>query len=78
MDTPKKQYNVITFLPPPYSLLSPRKWDEMKAIVDVDKKEKGLNFLMCTKIFSQCHPSLSFLPSIFLSCKNTFMGVKSR
>ncbi len=31
------------------------------------------NSLRCTKILSQCRPFLSFLPSLFLSCKNTFM-----
>jgi hypothetical protein len=33
----------------------------------------GPNSLKCTKILSQCHLFLSFLPSLFLSCKNTFM-----
>jgi hypothetical protein len=31
-------------------VLSLGKWDEMKAIVDVDKKEGVLNSLRCTKI----------------------------
>jgi hypothetical protein len=31
------------------------------------------NSLRCTKILSQHRPFLSFLPSLFLSCKNTFM-----
>jgi hypothetical protein len=35
--------------------------------------KKGPIFLRCTKILSQCHPFLSFLPSPFLPCKNTFM-----
>jgi hypothetical protein len=30
-------------------------------------------FLRCTKIFSQHHPFMSFLPSPFLPCKDTFM-----
>ncbi len=29
----------------------------------------GVNFLRCTKILSQCHFFLSFLPSFFLSLK---------
>ncbi len=33
----------------------------------------GVNYLRCTKILSQCHHFLSFLPSPFLSCKDTFM-----
>jgi hypothetical protein len=33
----------------------------------------GPIFLRCTKILSQCHLFLSFLPSYFLPCKNTFM-----
>ncbi len=33
----------------------------------------GPNSLRCTKILSQCHPTLSFLPSPFLPCKDTFM-----
>ncbi len=33
----------------------------------------GANYLRCTKILSQCHFFLFFLPSIFLPCKNTFM-----
>ncbi len=33
----------------------------------------GPNSLRCTKILSQCHPFLSFLPSLFLPCKDTFM-----
>jgi hypothetical protein len=33
----------------------------------------GANFLRCTKILSQCHPFLSFLPSFILQCENTFM-----
>ncbi len=33
----------------------------------------GPNFLRCTKIFSQCHFFLFFLPSHFLPCKDTFM-----
>jgi hypothetical protein len=33
----------------------------------------GENSLRCTKILSQCHPFLFFLPSPFLPCKNTFM-----
>jgi hypothetical protein len=32
----------------------------------------GVNFLMCTKILSQHHLFLYFLPSPFLPCKNTF------
>jgi hypothetical protein len=34
---------------------------------------KGPSFIRCTKILSQCHPFLFFLPSPFLLCKNTFM-----
>jgi hypothetical protein len=34
---------------------------------------KGANSLRCTKILSQCHLFLSFFPSLFLPCKNTFM-----
>jgi hypothetical protein len=33
----------------------------------------GPNSLRCTKILSQCYHFLSFLPSHFLPCKNTFM-----
>jgi hypothetical protein len=33
----------------------------------------GSNSLSCTKILSQHHPFLSFLPSLYLTCKNTFM-----
>jgi hypothetical protein len=33
----------------------------------------GPNSLWCTKILSQCHLFLSFLPSPFLPCKDTFM-----
>jgi hypothetical protein len=33
----------------------------------------GPNSLRCTKILSQCHPFLSFLLSLFLPCKDTFM-----
>jgi hypothetical protein len=33
----------------------------------------GPNSLRCTKILSQRHPFLSFLPSHFLPCKDTFM-----
>jgi hypothetical protein len=33
----------------------------------------GANFLRCTKILSQHHPFLSFLPSFFLPCNDTFM-----
>jgi hypothetical protein len=33
----------------------------------------GPNSLKCTKIFSQCHCFLFFLPSLFLPCKDTFM-----
>jgi len=33
----------------------------------------GPNFLRCSRILSQCHPFLSFLPSIFLPRKDTFM-----
>jgi hypothetical protein len=33
----------------------------------------GANFLRCTKILSQSHFFLFFLPSPFLPCKNTFM-----
>jgi hypothetical protein len=29
--------------------------------------------LKCTKILSQHHPFLYFLPNLFLPCKNTFM-----
>jgi hypothetical protein len=35
--------------------------------------QMGANSLRCTKILSQCHPFLSFLPSFFLPCKDTFM-----
>jgi len=31
------------------------------------------NFLRCTKVLSQCHLFLSFLPNPFLPCKDTFM-----
>jgi hypothetical protein len=31
------------------------------------------NSLRCTKILSQCHPFLFFLPSNFLPYKDTFM-----
>ncbi len=31
-------------------------------------------FLRCTKILSQHHPFLSFLPSLFLLCEVTFMN----
>jgi hypothetical protein len=37
------------------------------------KVMKGANSLKCTKILSQCHPFLFFLPSPFLPCKDTFM-----
>jgi hypothetical protein len=37
------------------------------------KYERGSNFLRCTKILSQCHPFLSFLPNFLLPCKDTFM-----
>jgi len=33
----------------------------------------GPNSLRFTKILSQHHPFLSFLPSLFLPCKDTFM-----
>jgi hypothetical protein len=33
----------------------------------------GPNSLRCTKILSQHHPFLSFLPSPFLPCKDTFV-----
>jgi hypothetical protein len=33
----------------------------------------GENSLRCPKILSQHHPFLDFLPSYFLSCKDTFM-----
>jgi hypothetical protein len=33
----------------------------------------GPNSLRCTKILSQCHHFESFLPSPFLTCKDTFM-----
>ncbi len=32
----------------------------------------GVNFITCTKILSQHHLFLSFLPSLFLQCKHTF------
>jgi hypothetical protein len=35
--------------------------------------DSGPNSLKCTKILLQCHPILSFLPSFFLPCTNTFM-----
>jgi hypothetical protein len=35
--------------------------------------QMGANFLRYTKFLSQCHPFLSFLPSFFLACKDTFM-----
>jgi vacuolar protein-sorting-associated protein 4 len=35
--------------------------------------QMGAYFLRCTKILSQHHPFLFFLPSIFLPCKDTFM-----
>jgi len=34
---------------------------------------KGAIFLRCTKILSQHHFFLFFLPSHFLPCKDTFM-----
>jgi len=34
----------------------------------------GANFLRCTKILSQHHLFLSFLSSLFSSCKDTFMN----
>jgi hypothetical protein len=34
---------------------------------------KGAKSLKCTKILSQRHPILSFLPSLFVPCKYTFM-----
>jgi hypothetical protein len=34
---------------------------------------KGVNSLRCTKILSQRHIFLSFLSSLFLPCKITFM-----
>jgi hypothetical protein len=33
----------------------------------------GPNSLRCTKILSQCHHFLSFLPCLFLSCEDTIM-----
>ncbi len=33
----------------------------------------GPNLLSYTKILSQCYPFMFFLPSHFLSCKDTFM-----
>jgi hypothetical protein len=76
MDTPGKNIMWQHFCPP-LSVISLRKWDEMEVIVDVDKKEEGLNFLRCIGILSHCDLSLSFLPNPFLLCKNTFMRVKS-
>jgi len=35
--------------------------------------QMGANFLRCTKILSQRHPFLFFLPTLFLPCKDTFM-----
>ncbi len=38
-----------------------------------DQLLRGPNSLRCIKILSLCHPFLSFLPSPFLPCKDTFM-----
>jgi hypothetical protein len=45
-----------------------------KSHLDACKKYyQGANFLRCIKILSQHHSFLSFLPSPFLPCKDTFM-----
>jgi hypothetical protein len=44
----------------------------------VDQLLRGPNSLRCTKILSQHHPFLSFLPSPFLPCKDTFMDDYNR
>ncbi len=42
-------------------------------IVNVHLFFMGPNSLKCTKIFSHRHPFLSFLPSPFLPCEDTFI-----
>jgi hypothetical protein len=42
-------------------------------IINVHLFFMGPNSLKCTKILSQCHFLISFLPSHFLPCKETFI-----
>jgi hypothetical protein len=55
----------------------------MLVLLSINKKMiwiclMGPNSLKCTKILSQHQPFLSFLPSLFLSCKDIFMDDYNR